>query len=121
MTTSVGYASSGTFKDRVEGFGLKYFQVEGSDYFKVYDTLKTGKGFISENQKPVFIEVLTHRFCGHSKSDSREYIPIELDDYWKKNDFLIKLERDLGQEKVKEVSEKVRMQINEAYTLCSKL
>ena len=73
MTTSVDYASASNFKSRVEGFGLKYLGVEASDYSEVFNILENGVSSVRNLHRPVFIEVLTHRFCGHSKSDSRDY------------------------------------------------
>lgn len=42
-----------------------------------------------------FIEFITHKFSGHSKSDARLYIPKAVDEYWEKNDPLLRLENKL--------------------------
>lgn len=122
MTTSVDYASTyNNFKSRVEGFGLKYMQVEASDYANVFDTLENGVSSVRNLSKPVFIEVFTHRFCGHSKSDSRDYMPPERDQYWKEHDFLKKIEIALSAADVKIISDKISDQIEKAYNLCCEL
>lgn len=118
MTTSVDYASASNFKVRVEGFGLKYLNVEASDYSDVFNTLENGVSTVRNFRKPVFIEVFTHRFCGHSKSDSRDYVPLERDQYWNDHDFLKKIESALPENEVKLISMKVKEQIEKAYNLC---
>ena len=42
------------------------------------------------------MEVLTHRFCGHSKSDKRAYIPKERDDYWHVHDCINSVAKQLS-------------------------
>jgi TPP-dependent pyruvate/acetoin dehydrogenase alpha subunit len=118
MSTAVDYASSGSFKKRIEGFGLKYKRVEAVEFNSVYDTLEEGVSYVRKERKPFFVEVLTHRFSGHSKSDKREYVPAERDAYWKDHNIFSKIEKSLSPLKIKEISEKVDVQVEEAYRIC---
>lgn len=118
MSTHVEYSSPNGFEDRVKGFGLPYSKVIAANFEDVLSTLKHAISYVKENRKPFFVEVVTHRFCGHSKSDKREYIPKEKDDFWMKHDCLQNLENMLNHEQIQTINKKVSQQIEESYILC---
>lgn len=106
------------FEDRVKGFGLPYTRVEASDFDNLYSALETAVKKVRETREPQFVEVLTHRFCGHSKSDKRAYIPQERDDYWHEHDCIKSVAKQLSQAEVKEVEESVAAEIERIYQYC---
>ena len=106
------------FEDRVKGFGLPYTRVEASDFDNLYSVLETAVKKVRETREPQFVEVLTHRFCGHSKSDKRAYIPKERDDYWHEHDSIKSVAKQLSEEDVKEVEESVAKEIERVYQYC---
>ena len=74
------------FEDRVKGFAIPYTRVEASDFDQLFSVLEKAVQDVRVTRKPQFVEVLTHRFCGHSKSDKRAYIPKERDAYWQEHE-----------------------------------
>ena len=106
------------FEDRVKGFALPYTRVEASDFDNLYSVLETAVKKVRETREPQFVEVLTHRFCGHSKSDKRAYIPKERDDYWHEHDCIKSVEKQLSEAEVKEVEESVAAEIERVYQYC---
>ena len=106
------------FEDRVKGFGLPYSRVEASDFDNLYSVLQNASKKGRETREPQFVEVLTHRFCGHSKSDKRAYIPKERDDYWREHDCIKNVAKQLSEAEVKEVEESVAIEIERVYQYC---
>ena len=107
------------FEDRVKGFGLPYTRVEASNFDNLFSVLETAVNKVRETREPQFVEVLTHRFCGHSKSDKRAYIPKERDDYWHEHDSIKSVTKQLSEEDVKEVEESVASEIERVYQYCT--
>lgn len=56
-----------------KGYGIKSYTVDGMNFFKCYAAFKEAAKYIQEHQEPVILEAVTHRFRGHSISDSAEY------------------------------------------------
>ena len=106
------------FEDRVKGFGLPYTRVEASDFDNLYSALETAVKKVRETREPQFVEVLTHRFCGHSKSDKRAYIPQERDEYWHEHDCIKSVAKQLSVAEVKEVEESVVAEIERVCQYC---
>jgi len=106
------------FEDRVKGFALPYTRVEASDFDNLYSVLETAVKKVRETREPQFVEVLTHRFCGHSKSDKRAYIPKERDEYWHEHDCMKSVAKQLSEADVKEVEENVAAEIERVYQYC---
>ena len=106
------------FEDRVKGFGLPYTRIEASDFDMLYSVLGTAVKKVRETREPQFVEVLTHRFCGHSKSDKRAYIPQERDDYWHEHDCIKMVASKLSDAEVEEIEQSVAQQVEEVYQYC---
>lgn len=106
------------FEDRVKGFKLPYSRVEASDFDKLFNTLKRAVVKVRTERKPEFVEVMTHRFCGHSKSDKRAYIPKERDDYWHEHDCIKMVASKLSDAEVEEIEQSVAQQVEEVYQYC---
>lgn len=106
------------FEIRVKGFDLPYTQVSASDFDALYETLKTTTEKVRKTRGPQFVEVMNHRFCGHSKSDKRYYIPQERDEWWSEHDTIKNVANDLTQAEVEEITAKVEVRVEECYQYC---
>lgn len=106
------------FRMRVEGFGLPYTKTEATDFAALYGTLREGVGKVRSDRSPQFIEVMTHRFCGHSKSDRRLYIPKSRDDFWHDNDIVKSVICKMSEAEYLEVKASVDAEIERVYEYC---
>ena len=106
------------FEDRVKGFGIPYFQVSTADFDTLFSTLEEAVLYVREKRTPMFVEVATHRFCGHSKSDKREYIPSEEDQWWKEHDSIANVAGKLPEATVSQIRESVQKEIDAICSFC---
>ena len=106
------------FEERVKGFGLPYRRVAASDFDTLFAALQDAVSHVRNERKPQFVEVLTHRFCGHSKDDKRAYIPKERDDYWAEHDCIKTLAAKLSPEEVEDIEKSVEEQVEEVFNYC---
>lgn len=106
------------FEDRVKGFKLPYSRVEASDFDQLFAVLKDAVMKVRKERAPRFVEVMTHRFCGHSKSDKRAYIPKERDDYWHEHDCIKMVASKLTPNEVEEIEKSVAEQVEQVYKYC---
>lgn len=106
------------FEERVKGFGLPYQRVEASEFNQLFTILKDAITKVRVERAPQFVEVMTHRFCGHSKSDKRAYIPKERDDYWHEHDCVKNVASKLSDVEVAEIEKAVALQVEEVYKYC---
>lgn len=106
------------FKKRVDGFGIPYITVEASDFDKLFKTIEDAVNKVRLSRAPQFVEVMTHRFCGHSKSDKRLYIPKSRDDYWHDNDIIKSVVEKISEKDYKNVIESVNSEIERVYQYC---
>ncbi len=65
--------ATGTIAERVRGFGVGAQVVDGNDVLTVARTVADAAEHARSGRGPAFIEFLTYRFCGHSKSDRCVY------------------------------------------------
>ena len=106
------------FEERVKGFALPYRRVEASDFGHFFDVLKDAVEKVRAERTPQFVEVMTHRFCGHSKSDKRAYIPQERDDYWHEHDCVKSVADKLTPAEVEAIEAEVAQRVEEVYQYC---
>ena len=66
---------------------------------------------LRNDKKPLFVEFETHRFSGHSKSDKREYVPQDLDEFWRKNDPLEKIGNELNFNVKEDIDQRINKEI----------
>jgi acetoin:2,6-dichlorophenolindophenol oxidoreductase subunit alpha len=71
-----------------ESYGIHSEKIMlGTDLVHLQTRLQDIVAWIRENKKPVFVEVMTYRFCGHSMSDQDQgYKIIDVDQQWKIKD-----------------------------------
>lgn len=70
---------------RAEAYGIPWSYIDGNDLLTVYETTRDAAEGIRAGKGPVFMEVQTYRYFGHSKSDRNLYRTKEEIDYWKTN------------------------------------
>jgi acetoin:2,6-dichlorophenolindophenol oxidoreductase subunit alpha len=81
--------TAGEILDRPRALGVDASQVDGMDVFAVREAAARAVDQARAGDGPVFIEALTYRFVGHSRSDPAKYRkPGELDT-WQARDPLI--------------------------------
>jgi len=74
MGTSTSRASSVTdFFRRGESFGIQGRQVDGMNFFAVYEAMQDAVAKVRKNNEPLLLEVQTYRYRGHSMSDPAKY------------------------------------------------
>jgi TPP-dependent pyruvate/acetoin dehydrogenase alpha subunit len=78
--------TAGQILDRPRALGVDARQVDGMDVFAVREAAADAVAAAREGRGPVFVEALTYRFVGHSRSDPAAYRkPGELEE-WKQRD-----------------------------------
>lgn len=109
--------STSDISSRAAGYSMKAFKCDGNDYDCVYDTVKKARSYMIENSEPVFVEVDTYRYCGHSKSDKRVYRSDEEEKKWKEKDPIFAYERKLYVDRntIRELRSKVRAFVNSEF------
>lgn len=64
--------------DRAAAYGMHSIRVDGNDTLAVMDAVKMSRKFAVENNRPVFVELMSYRVGHHSTSDdSTRYRPFE--------------------------------------------
>jgi pyruvate dehydrogenase E1 component subunit alpha len=75
-------------------YGIPGSQVNGMDVLEVYREVKGAAERARSESTPIFLEVLTYRYRGHSMSDPAKYrTPEELESYKKQDPILIQKAR----------------------------
>ncbi|HTP59418.1 MAG TPA: thiamine pyrophosphate-dependent enzyme, partial [Spirochaetia bacterium] len=75
-------------------YGIPGSQVNGMDVLEVHREVKAAAEKARSESTPVFLEVLTYRYRGHSMSDPAKYrTPEELESYKKQDPILIQKAR----------------------------
>ena len=99
---------------RGNSYGIESIQIDGNDVEAVYESVSTFKGEILSNNRPKFIEAVTYRYRGHSKSDRNLYRTSEEINFWKDEKDPIKryigklLEQGITEVDLKEIDEQVK-------------
>ncbi len=77
-------AAGRSFVDRARALNIKAVSVDGNDIEAVYLAVKEARRYMMEEKRPYFIECVTYRFNGHSKSDPCVYRTREEEARWLK-------------------------------------
>jgi TPP-dependent pyruvate/acetoin dehydrogenase alpha subunit len=81
--------TAGQIIDRPRTYGIDAAQVDGMDVFAVREAARRAVSLARSGEGPAFLEALTYRFVGHSRSDPAAYRkPGELD-RWRERDPLV--------------------------------
>jgi TPP-dependent pyruvate/acetoin dehydrogenase alpha subunit len=81
--------------DRGASYGLEGIQVDGMDIGAVHDTVAEAVARARAGEGPSFIEALTYRYKGHSRSDPGDYRPDGELEAWMERDPIVLHERAL--------------------------
>ncbi|QEO17028.1 thiamine pyrophosphate-dependent dehydrogenase E1 component subunit alpha [Acetobacter vaccinii] len=71
--TGASYACAGTQKDRAKGFGMPYFECDGTDFFSVYETAGEAIAHARSGKGPAMVHVHLARWYGHFEGDAMTY------------------------------------------------
>ncbi len=98
-------------------------RVDGYNPLAVIDAYERKMKLIKEKKGPVFLDVLTYRFSGHSPSDSSSYRSKEEIEAWESVDSILSFGKELtenavaGQEALDEIRNDIESVVMEAYRL----
>lgn len=101
--TPYEHVTAGAIIERARTFGLQAEQVDGMSVWAVREIASYAVDHARSGAGPAFIEALTYRFVGHSRSDPGKYRPPGELDAWKKRDPLLLARRALETSGVSEV------------------
>lgn len=99
-----------------EGFGLKYLQADGNDYFDVIDKAKQAVDLIKNHNQPVVMECITFRHMAHSapiKDDTVGYREVDTIEYRNREDSVFRMRSDILSSFGEEVIQKAEQDINQ--------
>ena len=122
MGTSVERSSSTKeLYKRGESFGISGKQIDGMNFFTVYEAVKEATDFIRKNSTPFLLEVKTYRYRGHSMSDPAKYrTKEEVEEYKKHRDPLLLMKNfisknnTISEEELKSIDKEVREIVKES-------
>ena len=70
---------------RADAYGIPWACVDGNDVVEVYQAMKKAVEHVRSGNGPYFVEAITYRYFGHSKSDRNLYRAKEEIEDWKQN------------------------------------
>jgi pyruvate dehydrogenase E1 component alpha subunit len=70
---------------RADAYGIPWACMDGNDVVEVYDAMQAAVEHIRAGKGPYFVEAITYRYFGHSKSDRNLYRSKEEIEDWKQN------------------------------------
>lgn len=82
-------STAGTICDRAKIMGIPASRIDGNDLWTVRATATDATAQIRRESRPVFIEAMTYRFGGHSRSDPGRYRPPGELEAWRERDPLL--------------------------------
>ena len=88
--------AGGRLAARAEAYGIPWAIVDGNDVLAVRDAARSAVAHARAGQGPTFLEFLTYRHHGHSRSDPAKYRPREEVEAWLTRDPLPRLATALG-------------------------
>src|ERR1700744_6319972 len=122
--TPIENVTAGAIGSRPQAMGMHYQQVDGNDVFAVREAAAEAIEHARSGAGPAFLETMTYRFVGHSRSDPGKYRkPGELDE-WKQRDPLIPARQSLQErygmesERVDEIDADVAKELQEIVEPC---
>lgn len=116
MSTHTESYSAGSFQARVEAHGMKYIRSSTQDVEILSDDISTAVKFVREKKEPCFLDIITARLCGHSKSDKMEYMSEKERNSNIENDPLLQLKQKMTDSMIREIDEAVVTQIEHDYS-----
>ena len=122
MGTSVERTSNVTELYKLAcGYDMPAWQVDGMSVFEMYENVKKAAEMVrTPDHGPVFLEIKTYRYKGHSMSDPAKYRTKEELEQYKKEDPIIDLKSYIKEhniateEELKEIDKKVKALVAES-------
>lgn len=106
MGTTIERASAvSEMTQKAEGYGMQHARVDGMDLMAVHQKTKEMLDAIRDGAGPMFLEVMTYRFRGHSMGDPERYRKAEEVHKWQENDPIGIYRRYLIDQKIATVEE----------------
>ena len=87
--------TAGAIRARPEAMEVPAESIDGMNVVDVRDAAMRAVAHAREGGGPYFLEAVTYRYVGHSRSDPGAYRPPGELDEWKKRDPILRLRRDL--------------------------
>jgi TPP-dependent pyruvate/acetoin dehydrogenase alpha subunit len=87
--------TAGAIRARAEAMEVPAETIDGMDVVTVRDAAVRAVAHAREGGGPYFLEAVTYRYVGHSRSDPGAYRPAGELDEWKKRDPILRLRDDL--------------------------
>jgi Pyruvate/2-oxoglutarate dehydrogenase complex, dehydrogenase (E1) component, eukaryotic type, beta subunit len=103
--------------ERAAAYGIEGERIDGNGLDAVIAAVTKARAFILEERRPYFIEAMTYRQCGHSKSDKLVYRSREEELLWKEKDPICSYAKVLGLDKneLKALEEKAKAEVEKAW------
>jgi TPP-dependent pyruvate/acetoin dehydrogenase alpha subunit len=92
--------TAGEIRARAEVMGVTAETIDGMSVWTVREAARAAVAHARAGDGPVFVEALTYRFVGHSRSDPGAYRPEGELDRWRERDPIVVLRRQLEAEGV---------------------
>ena len=110
---------------RAKAYQIEGIRVDGNDVEKVAEAFDRARRMVFEEKRPVLLEALTYRQCGHSKSDHCLYRTREEETEWEKRDPILLTRKKLMDNgttasDLDEVEDRVRQENDDAVAFAEK-
>ncbi|WP_175560117.1 thiamine pyrophosphate-dependent dehydrogenase E1 component subunit alpha [Butyrivibrio sp. YAB3001] len=115
MSTPTQEYSAGSFKARVEALNIRYIETTSTLPDVLEQDIIKGFSYVRNEEKPCFIDVHTARLCGHSKSDSMEYMSDEEKENNMKSDPILWLAKKIDSNEVEMINERIAKEVDDAF------
>jgi TPP-dependent pyruvate/acetoin dehydrogenase alpha subunit len=101
---------------RAEGFGIPGATIDGNNLMQVYNAVQAAAEHARNGLGPVFIESITYRWRGHSKSDKQAYRTRDEVKLWMGKDPIpvFAKELGLGKTEIEELTAQAQVAVDEA-------
>ena len=99
---------------RGNSYGIESIQIDGNDVEAVYENVSNFKNKILSSVGPKFIEAVTYRYRGHSKTDRNLYRTSDEIEYWKEEKDPIKryigklIESGISEDQLKDIDTEIK-------------
>ncbi len=115
MSTPTVKYSAPDFGTRVTSLGMYYIMSDTAEPQKLCNDMEEAFSYVRKFRKPCVIDVHTARLCGHSKSDSMEYMSNEEKQKNIENDPIAWLERNIQNSARLSIQQQIAKEINDAF------
>lgn len=105
---------------KAAAYGMEGYSIDGMDVMNVYNGMKPLVDRCRESSRPIFIDLQTYRFKGHSMSDPRKYRTKDEEQQYEQDDPIEKLashlmnEGELSEEQYESLVQEQRQRVRDA-------